>query len=54
MHPDLPKAFLDLPAPAKINLFLHIVGIREDGYHLLDSAFLLNLLSHSVSLSERA
>ena len=24
-------------APAKINLFLHIVGKRPDGYHLLDS-----------------
>ncbi|MEQ1790161.1 MAG: 4-(cytidine 5'-diphospho)-2-C-methyl-D-erythritol kinase, partial [Rickettsiales bacterium] len=24
-------------APAKINLFLHVVGKREDGYHLLDS-----------------
>ena len=26
------------PAPAKLNLFLHIVGQREDGYHLLQSA----------------
>ncbi|CAG0998882.1 partial 4-diphosphocytidyl-2-C-methyl-D-erythritol kinase, partial [Rhodocyclaceae bacterium] len=25
------------PAPAKINLYLHVVGKREDGYHLLDS-----------------
>lgn len=25
------------PAPAKVNLFLHVVGRREDGYHLLDS-----------------
>lgn len=24
-------------APAKVNLFLHVVGRREDGYHLLDS-----------------
>jgi 4-diphosphocytidyl-2-C-methyl-D-erythritol kinase len=28
-----------LPAPAKINLFLHVVGRRPDGYHLLQSAF---------------
>lgn len=27
------------PAPAKINLFLHITGQRDDGYHLLQTAF---------------
>ena len=26
-------------APAKINLYLHVVGKRADGYHLLDSLF---------------
>lgn len=26
-------------APAKVNLYLHITGRREDGYHLLDSLF---------------
>ncbi len=31
----------DLPAPAKLNLFLHITGRRADGYHLLQSAFML-------------
>lgn len=35
------KALYDLPAPAKLNLFLHIVGRRDDGYHLLQSAFVL-------------
>jgi len=35
------KAFLDLPAPAKLNLFLHITGRRADGYHLLQSVFIL-------------
>jgi 4-diphosphocytidyl-2-C-methyl-D-erythritol kinase len=25
------------PAPAKVNLFLHVTGRKEDGYHLLDS-----------------
>ncbi|MDT8311078.1 MAG: 4-(cytidine 5'-diphospho)-2-C-methyl-D-erythritol kinase [Methylophaga sp.] len=27
------------PAPAKLNLFLHITGRRADGYHLLQTAF---------------
>ncbi len=30
---------LDWPAPAKINLFLHVVGRRADGYHLLQTVF---------------
>jgi 4-diphosphocytidyl-2-C-methyl-D-erythritol kinase len=34
-------ALFDVPAPAKINLFLHVVGRRADGYHLLQSVFLL-------------
>lgn len=34
-------ALYDLPAPAKLNLFLHIVGRRDDGYHLLQSVFAL-------------
>jgi len=28
-----------LPAPAKLNLYLHITGRREDGYHLLETLF---------------
>lgn len=35
------RALHDLPAPGKLNLFLHVVGRREDGYHLLESAFVL-------------
>jgi 4-diphosphocytidyl-2-C-methyl-D-erythritol kinase len=27
------------PAPAKLNLFLHVVGRRADGYHLLQTLF---------------
>jgi 4-diphosphocytidyl-2-C-methyl-D-erythritol kinase len=32
-------ALHDLPAPAKVNLFLHVLGRRADGYHLLQSVF---------------
>ena len=35
------KALYDLSAPAKVNLFLHVVGRRADGYHLLQSVFVL-------------
>lgn len=35
------QALYDLSAPAKLNLFLHITGRRTDGYHLLQSAFVL-------------
>lgn len=37
----------DYPAPAKLNLFLHVVGRRKDGYHLLQSVFTL------IDLSDR-
>jgi len=35
------KALYDVPAPAKLNLFLHVIGRRADGYHLLQSVFVL-------------
>ncbi|MFZ2295375.1 MAG: 4-(cytidine 5'-diphospho)-2-C-methyl-D-erythritol kinase [Polaromonas sp.] len=35
------KALYDVPAPAKLNLFLHLTGRRPDGYHLLQSVFML-------------
>lgn len=35
------KAIYDVPAPAKLNLFLHVTGRRLDGYHLLQSVFML-------------
>lgn len=35
------KSLHNVPAPAKLNLFLHITGRRDDGYHLLQSVFML-------------
>jgi 4-diphosphocytidyl-2-C-methyl-D-erythritol kinase len=35
------QAIYDIPAPAKLNLFLHITGRRADGYHLIESVFVL-------------
>jgi 4-diphosphocytidyl-2-C-methyl-D-erythritol kinase len=42
------------PAPAKLNLFLHIVGRRADGYHLLQTAFQLLDWGDEVRLRRRA
>ena len=35
------KSLYDIAAPAKLNLFLHVTGRRSDGYHLLQSVFML-------------
>ncbi len=42
------------PAPAKLNLFLHVVGRRADGYHLLQSAFQLIDLCDWISVAPRS
>ena len=43
----------DYPAPAKLNLFLHVVGRREDGYHLLQSVFTLLDLRDDIRVRAR-
>lgn len=42
-----------LPAPAKLNLFLHITGVRDDGYHNLQTIFQLLDYSDEVTLLRR-
>jgi 4-diphosphocytidyl-2-C-methyl-D-erythritol kinase len=44
---------LTVPAPAKVNLFLHVTGRREDGYHTLESLIALIDLADTVTLTLR-
>jgi len=45
---------LTLPAPAKLNLFLHITGRRADGYHELQTVFQFIDLQDTITLAERS
>jgi 4-diphosphocytidyl-2-C-methyl-D-erythritol kinase len=47
-------ALYDVAAPAKLNLFLHVIGRRADGYHLLQSVFVLIDWSDSLHFERRA
>lgn len=42
------------PAPAKLNLFLHVVGRRADGYHLLQTVFRFIDRADAISFAPRA
>jgi 4-diphosphocytidyl-2-C-methyl-D-erythritol kinase len=42
------RSLHECPAPAKLNLFLHVNGRRADGYHLLQTAF--QLVDHGDTL----
>ena len=44
---------LSLPAPAKLNLFLHITGRRDDGYHLLQTLFQFLAYSDTLHFTPR-
>lgn len=44
---------LTVPAPAKLNLFLHVTGRRPDGYHLLQSLFVFLDRADSVTIEVR-
>ena len=41
------------PAPAKLNLFLHVVGRRDDGYHRLQTVFQFINLVDTITLAAR-
>jgi 4-diphosphocytidyl-2-C-methyl-D-erythritol kinase len=45
---------LALPAPAKLNLFLHVIGRRADGYHELQTAFQLIDLADWLDFERRS
>ncbi|WP_131110053.1 4-(cytidine 5'-diphospho)-2-C-methyl-D-erythritol kinase [Sulfuricystis thermophila] len=42
------------PAPAKLNLFLHVVGRRSDGYHLLQTVFRFIELADTLRFEPRS
>jgi len=48
------RLFLAVPAPAKLNLFLHVVGRRADGYHELQSVFIPVDLADLLDFERRA
>lgn len=45
--------FMRLPAPAKLNLMLRVVGRRADGYHMLQTVFQFVTLCDFISLRNR-
>ena len=49
-----PPNTLRLPAPAKLNLFLHVTGRRDDGYHTLESLLVPIDRGDHVTLTERS
>jgi 4-diphosphocytidyl-2-C-methyl-D-erythritol kinase len=44
---------LVVPAPAKVNLFLHITGRRADGYHELETLFTLIDFADTLTIEDR-
>ncbi len=48
---DAPRGTIRVAAPAKLNLYLHVVGRRPDGYHLLDSLIAFTALHDTLEIS---
>ena len=47
-------ALYDVPAPAKLNLYLHVVGRRDDGMHLIESLMVLIDWCDTIHFERRA
>jgi 4-diphosphocytidyl-2-C-methyl-D-erythritol kinase len=50
---DTPMRRLTVPAPAKLNLFLHVTGRRDDGYHLLETLLVAIDVGDTITLTCR-
>ena len=50
---DTGSSFITI-APAKLNLFLHVVGRRADGYHMLQSVFVLLDIGDTLHFATRS
>lgn len=48
------EVWSEWPAPAKLNLFLNIVGLRDDGYHLLQTVFQILDWGDTVRIRRRS
>ena len=46
----MPASTLSVIAPAKVNLYLHVTGRRDDGYHLLDSLMVFADVADQITL----
>jgi 4-diphosphocytidyl-2-C-methyl-D-erythritol kinase len=51
--PEREARAMRVPAPAKLNLFLHVTGRRTDGYHELESLMVLLEMGDSLLVRER-
>jgi len=45
---------LTVPAPAKLNLFLHVTGRRADGFHTLETLFVALDIGDTITVTSRA
>ncbi len=51
---SMPDGAIAVDAPAKLNLYLHVLGRRDDGYHELDSLVVFAAVGDRISVSPAA